>query len=161
VIAPRLAALLASIALVACGAASTDGDAALADAGPADAAPLDASAATPSGLWTRSFEAACPDHTVSVWQVLTWRATTPGDARIDLFARAADTEAAAAKAPRVHLAGIANQHGNGAFVPLGAPLGDDRVRPWLRLEGDLFVSSDGQAPTMDDVAPSFDCLPTP
>lgn len=153
---PRLALIPVAALLVACG-----GDAAPAGAADADAGAADAAAVAPTGLWTRSYEAVCPDGTVSVWQVLTWKATTPGDARIDLFARAADTEAAAAAAPRVHLATLVEQHGNGAFVPLGTPLGDDRVRRWLRLEGDLRSSAGGEAPTMDEVGPSYDCLPTP
>ncbi len=149
------------VAVAALGAGCGDVGSSLDLPAPAGPAEVDAAAAAPSGVWARSYGSACPAKTIGSFTVFAWTATTPGDSRIDLFVRAGDTEASAAAATRVHLVTARHQSGNGAFIDVGSRLGEDRVRPWIRVEGDLYPAPDGQAPTLLGASLSFDCLPLP
>jgi hypothetical protein len=163
----RAGLVAASFALSACGGSTPPTGTGATTAAPADdggsgdAGAVDAASTTPVGTWSHVYDAACPSGDVPSWTTFTWRATTPDDARIALFARPGPTEGAAATAPRVPLVVAVSQSGNAAFVALGEALGEQRIAPWVRIEGDLYASSTGRAPTMGDASASVDCLPSP
>jgi fibro-slime domain-containing protein len=130
----------------------------------------------------RDFEAVCAAGSRPVWQLFRWRASVPGNARIDFRAATADTQAALPAmpdpAPTTVPIGTAEptnsppgptpqwRNDTGGSPPVPVPVskhlkdeGNTSSKQWLRVFM-TFVTNNNNSPRLDEWQQLYSCVPS-
>jgi hypothetical protein len=116
--------------------------------------------AASTGTWSTTFEA-CPDGGGAEqprWGNLVWHAVTPGDSRIELVARTAETEAGLATA---HAVTVATLPRDPSPVDLGEVLDRAGVFASWYLELTAVLHARGETPSLESVEVAWECVDAP